>query len=174
MEVLERLIGFDAQLLHDAVITGINIFILFFGLSYLLFNPVRDVLEKRRNKIAEELAHAAESKESATVMKTEYEAKLKEVNKEADDILETARRKAKAREAEMLEEARVEASRIIDRANREIELEKKKAIDDMKQEVIDIAALMAKKVVGSSIDFTIQDALIDETLKEMGESTWQS
>ena len=43
---MDRLIGFDPQLLHDAVLTGINIFILFFALSYLLFNPVRDVLEK--------------------------------------------------------------------------------------------------------------------------------
>ena len=53
---MDRLIGFDPQLLHDAVLTGINIFILFFALSYLLFNPVRDVLEKRKQKIAGELA----------------------------------------------------------------------------------------------------------------------
>lgn len=171
---MDRLIGFDPQLLHDAVLTGINVFILFFALSYLLFNPVRDVLEKRRLKIAGELAQAADDKKSAAALKEEYEAKLKDINKEAENILETARRKAKVREEEMLEEARAEAARIMERANREIELEKKKAVDDMKQEVIDIAALMAKKVVGNSIDIRIQDALIGETLKEMGESTWQS
>lgn len=171
---MERLIGFDPQLLHDAVLTGINIFILFFALSYLLFNPVRDVLEKRKQKIAGELAQAADDKETAAALKAEYEAKLKDVNKEADDILEAARKKGKKREAEMLEEAKAEAARIIERANREIELEKKKAVDDMKQEVIDIAALMAQKVVGSSMNVTIQDTLIEETLKEMGESTWQS
>ncbi|MDD3251564.1 MAG: F0F1 ATP synthase subunit B [Lachnospiraceae bacterium] len=171
---MDRLIGFDPQLLHDSVLTAINVFILFFGLSYLLFNPVRDVLEKRRQKIAGELAQAAEDKTSAAALKEEYEAKLKDINKEAESILEAARRKGKSREEEMLEEARAEAARIVERANREIELEKKKAIDDLKQEVVDIAALMAKKVVGSSIDVTIQDALIDETLKEMGESTWQS
>lgn len=171
---LARLIGFDAQLLHDSVITGINIFILFFALSYLLFNPVRDVLEKRKKRIADEITSAADNKKSAELMKAEYEAKLRDVNKEADDILEAARRKAKTREAEMIEEARAEAARMIDRAGREIELEKRKAIDEMKQEVIEIAALMARKAVGHSIDVTIQDALIDETLKEMGESTWQS
>lgn len=171
---MDRLIGFDLQLLHDAVLTGINVFILFFALSYLLFNPVRDVLEKRRQKIAGELAQAAEDKTSAAALKEEYEAKLKDINKEAENILETARRKAKVREEEMLEEARAEVARILERANREIELEKKKAVDDMKQEVIDIATLMAKKVVANSIDIRIQDALIGETLKEMGESTWQS
>ena len=171
---MDRLIGFDPQLLHDAVLTGINIFILFFALSYLLFNPVRDVLEKRRQKIAGELASAAQDQASAAALKEEYEAKLRDVNKEAESILETARRKAEAREEEMLEEARAEAARIIERANREIELEKKKAVDDMKQEVVNIAALMAEKVVGCSMNGKIQDALIDETLKEMGESTWQS
>ena len=171
---MDRLIGFDPQLLHDAVLTGINIFILFFALSYLLFNPVRDVLDKRKQKIAGELASAAEDKSSAEAMKAEYEAKLRDVNKEAESILETARRKAKTREEEMLDEAKAEAARIIDRANREVELEKKKALDDMKQEIVDIAAFMAEKVVGNSIDVKIQDALIDETLKEMGEHTWQS
>ena len=102
---LNRLIGFDPQLLSEVFFTAINIFILFFGLSYLLFNPVRDLLEKRKQKIAGELADAAESKKSAEAMKEEYESKLKEVSKEADAILEEARRKGKARVAEIIEEA---------------------------------------------------------------------
>ena len=44
----------------------------------------------------------------------------------------------------------------------------------MKQEIVSIASLMAGKVVSASIDTTVQDSLIEETLKEMGESTWQS
>ena len=174
MTGLDRLIGFDPQLLHDSILTGINIFILFFLLSYLLFNPVRDVLEKRKQKIAQELAAAAGDMASASALKEEYEAKLKNVNKEAEDVLEAARKKAKTRENEIIDEARAEASRIVERANREIELEKKKAIDDLKQDVVNIASLMAQKAVGNSIDIVIQNALIDETLKEMGESTWQS
>ena len=54
------------------------------------------------------------------------------------------------------------------------ELEKKHAMDDMKQEMIQIASLMAQKVVAASIDTNIQDTLVEETLKEMGESTWLS
>lgn len=171
---MERLIGFDPQLLSEVFWTAINIFILFFGLSYMLFNPVRNVLEKRRQKIAGELAEAADDKKTAAALKAEYEGKLKEISKEADGILEDARKKAKAREAEIIAEAKAEAARIMERAGREIELEKKKAIDDMKQEVVSIASLMAGKVVAVSIDTTVQDALIEETLKEMGDSTWQS
>ncbi len=171
---MERLIGFDAQLLYDMFWTALNIFILFFGMSYLLFNPARDMLERRKQRIAGELADAANDKEAAAAMKAEYEKKLKEVSKEADAILEEARRKAKIRESEIIEEARAEAARIVERGNREVELERKKALDDMKQEIVSIASLMAGKVVAASIDTTVQDALIEETLKEMGESTWQS
>lgn len=171
---MDRLIGFDPQLLHDAILTGINVFILFCALSYLLFNPVRDVLEKRRKKIADELEQAAEDKTSAEAMKAEYEAKIKDVSKEADEILEAARRKAKVREDEIINEAKAEAARIIERGRHEVELEKKKAVDELKQELVAIASLMAAKAIGNSIDVKIQDALIDETLKEMGESTWQS
>ena len=51
---------------------------------------------------------------------------------------------------------------------------KKRAMDEMKQEVIGIASMMAQKVVSASIDTTIQDTLVEETLKEMGDSTWQN
>jgi len=167
-------LGFDAQLLFDSFVTGINIFILFFALSYMLFNPVREALEKRKQKIAGELKNAADDKEAAHAMKEEYEARLHEVKKEAEAILEDARKRAKQREAEIIAEAREEADRIVIRGNREVELERKKALDDMKEQIISIASVMAGKVVAASIDTTVQDALIDETLKEMGESTWQS
>ena len=161
---LDRLIGFDPQLLYEMFWTAINIFILFFGLSYLLFNPVRDMLEKRKQKIAGELADAANDKTSAAEMKAEYEQKLKEVSKEADAILEEARRKGKAKEAEIIQEAKAEAARIVERGNREVELERKKALDDMKQEIVSIASLIAEKGVASSMDMKVQDELIEETL----------
>lgn len=174
MDEFLRIIGFDWQLIHDVVLTGINIFILFFALSYLLFEPARNFLEKRRQKIAGELAEAADNKKTAQELKAEYESKLKEINKEADTILGEARKKAMMKETDILDEARAEAARIIERANRQVELDRKKALDDMKQEIISIASLMAGKVVAGSIDVKVQDSLIDETLKEMGESTWLS
>ena len=73
-----------------------------------------------------------------------------------------------------MDDAKEEASRIIKRAREEAELEKKHAMDDMKQEMIQIASLMAQKAVAASITTDIQDKLVEETLKEMGESTWLS
>ena len=65
-------------------------------------------------------------------------------------------------------------ARILDRARVEAELEKQKMADEVKKEMISVASLMAGKVVSASIDASVQDQLIDETLKEMGEKTWLS
>jgi F-type H+-transporting ATPase subunit b len=171
---LERLFNLDAQLLADAGLLAINVFILFIALSYLLFNPTRKLLEARKEKVRNDQDVAAKEKEDAIAMKATYDAKLKEINKEAEIILSDARKQALKNEAKIIEEAKLEANRIIERANNEIELEKKRVVDEMKQEMITIASLMAGKVVANAIDTKVHDTLIDETIKEMGDSTWLS
>lgn len=89
-------------------------------------------------------------------------------------FLADARKKALQKEAEVISEAKEEAGRIIKRADNEIELEKKKAADDMKKEMIAVATMMAGKVVSASIDTDIQESLVDETLNEMGDNTWRN
>jgi len=171
---LERLFSLDAQFLFDAVVLALSMLVLFSLLSYLLFNPVRDMLEKRKQRVFDEQETAKRERQEATIYKEEYEQKLKEIKKEAEEILSEARKKAMKNEAKIVAEAKEEAARIIERANAEIELEKKHALDDMKQEMVAIAGLMAQKVVAASIDTKLQESLIEETLKEMGEQTWQS
>ena len=171
---MERLFTLDAQFLFDAVVLALSMLVLFTALSYLLFNPVRDMLEKRRQRVVDDQETVKREKAEAIAFKEEYDLKLKQVEKEAEAILSEARKKAKQNEVKIVAEAKEEAARIMARANAEIELEKKRALDDVKQEMIEVAAMMAKKVVGASIDTNVQESLIDETLKEMGEGTWLS
>ncbi len=169
-----RMFGLDVQLIHDSIFLAINVFILFTFLSFLLFNPVRDMLNKRREKIQSDIETAGKNKEDAIALKAEYEAKLREIDKEAEKILSEARKKALKREEDIVNEAREEANRILERAHSEVVLEQKRAVDEMKKEMIRIASAMAGRVVAQSMDVKIQDTLIEETLKEMGESTWQN
>ena len=173
-EMEPRLFELDFQLLADASLMIIAVFVLFLVASHLLFNPVRDMLEKRQEKIKTELDSAASDMEEARALKEEYEARLKNVDKEAEAILADARKRALANENKIVADAREEAARIIERANTEAELEKKKAADDVKREMVTLASLMAGKVVSAAIDTTVQDSLIEETLKEIGEDTWLS
>ena len=171
---MERILGLDAQLLMDAFWTGLNILILFIAFGYFGIDMVRDFIKKRQDKIRGELEFAATEKQDAIALKEEYDAKMKNVEVEADQILSEARKKALKQEAAILEKARADAQRILAAAEKEIELEKQKALEDVKQEMINIASLMAAKVVSANIDTTIQESLVDETLKEIGESTWLS
>ena len=168
------LFNLNPQLLFDAALLAIAVFFLYLLMSYLLFNPARKLLKDRQDRIAGEIDDAKTDKESAAALKAEYEAKLKEVDKEAEGILSEARQKALQNQARIVNEAKEEAARIIKHAEEEAELEKKHAMDDMKQEMITVASLMAQKVMAASINTEIQSTLVDETLREMGESTWQS
>ena len=162
------------QLLHDAVLSMIAVFTLFLVASHFLFNPVRDMMRKRQEKIKDELDDAKLNQEEAQRLKAEYEEKLRNVEKEAEEILSAARKKALANETKIIAEAKEEAARIRDRAITEAELEKKKVADDVKREMISIASVMAGKVVSASINTVKQDSLIEETLKEIGDTTWLS
>lgn len=168
------LFNLDAQLLFSTLLMAAAIFVLFLLMSYLLFNPAKKLLADRQERIAKDISDAKEASESAEALKAEYESKLKNIEKEAEVILSEARQKALKNEARIIEEAKAEAHRIIKHAQEEAELEKKHAMDDVKQEIIAVASLMAQKVVSASIDTTIQDTLVEETLKEMGDSTWLS
>lgn len=173
--VLEgRLFGLDAQLLFDAAITLINVFILFILLSYILFNPVRNMLKKRQDKITSDIEGAAKDKEDALAMKKEYEAKLKAASKEAESILSDARKTGEHNKQRLIDEGKEEAARIIAQANKEAELEKQKVADEVKQQIVVVAAAMASKLVSKSINESDSNALIEETLNEMGDKTWLS
>lgn len=174
MEEMTRLFNLDAQLLHDVVLMAIAVFFLFLFMSKMLFNPVRKMMSDRKDKIAGELEDAAKNQEDAAALKAEYQAKLKDIDKEAEQILSEARKKAQQNASRIESEAKEEAARIIRNANEEAVLSRKRAMDEVKQEMIAVASMMAAKVVAANIDATIQDRLVEETLKEMGDSTWQS
>ena len=170
----DYIFGLDPQLLVDSAITILAMFFVFLLLSYLLFNPARNLMEKRQEGIREQMETAAREKQDAIQFKAEYDEKIKNVQKETDEILSEARKKALKKESVMLEEAREEAAQIVARANRVVELEKSKVKDEMKQEIINVATAMAGKIVASSLDESKQSQLLADTLEEMGDETWLS
>ncbi len=174
MQLDYRIFGLDAQLLFNVFFQLIAIFIIFTFASKLLLDPVRKILEERKQRVLEDQRAAAESREEADKYKAEYDVKLKEIDKTAEQILSDARSKALSRENEIVADAKEEASRIIDVARQEAELEKKRVKDEVKQEMISVASIMSEKIVAASIDADKQNALIEQTLEEIGDETWLS
>lgn len=173
-EGLSRLFDLDLQLLADAGLMIIAMFFLFMFASHFLFNPVRKLLSDRQEKIKAELDQAASDQKSAAETRALYEEKLKQVDKEAEAILANARKRGMENQAEIVAQAKEEAAKIIDRARVEAELEKQKLTDEVKREMIAVASVMAAKIVQANIDTNAQHQLIEDTLKEIGDSTWLS
>lgn len=169
-----QLFGLNLQLIHDTVLLAISMFVLFFVISYLLYYPVKEMLEKRKAGIAKDLEDAAQEKAQVLAMKEEYREKLNRADKEAEEILQVARKKAIRNEQKIVDSAKIEANRILEHARTQAELEKRKAMDEVKQEIITVAEAMAKKAIGSTMDLHIQQSLLDSTLEEIGDHTWQS
>ena len=169
----DRIFGLDAQLLLNLAFQGIAIFLLFMAASYLLLDPVRKILNDRKERVMREQREALENREAAVRMREEYDGKLKEIDKVAEQILGDSRKKALQRENEIIMNAKEEAGRIIAGARQEAELEQRRVNDEVKQEIISVASLLSEKLVASSLDREQQDALIEQTLKEIGDDTWR-
>lgn len=170
----DRIFGLDAQLLLNLAFQGIAIFLLFMAASYLLLDPVRKILSDRKERVMREQREALENREAAVRMREEYDGKLKEIDKVAEQILGDSRKKALQRENEIIMNAKEEAGRIIAGARQEAELEQRRVNDEVKQEIISVASLLSEKLVASSLDREQQDALIEQTLKEIGDDTWRN
>ncbi len=171
-ELKDKIFALDWQLVFDAFIVAAAVFFLFFLLSYLVFNPARDLMKKRQDMIAQNIADADKEKEEALAFKKEYDARLRNVEAEADGILADARKRAKGREEAILNEAREESARIMERTKTEVELEKSRAKDEIKQEIIAVAGEMAGRFIQEKMDPAKQALIVDDVIREMGEETW--
>lgn len=172
-EGLSRIIGFDSQLIFDSLITAVNIFILFFALSYFLFNPVQKALKSRSEKIKNEIENAKKQESEAIALREEYEKKLAETRSEVDKIMEDARKNAKKMSEDIVAQAKDEAQKIITRGNKEVEQEKAKAVDELKNQVIGISTLLASKIIKENVNAKSEEKLFEEALSEIGADTWQ-
>lgn len=167
-----KIIEFSMVTVWDWAIQLLALFLIIFVLAKLLFKPVSDLLEKRQAGIAADLNEARDAKKDAAALKAEYESKITDIEKEAGEILKAARAKALAREAEIIEAARAEAEAIKLKAMEDIRLEQERVRAEMKDEMIEVATLMAGKFVASAMDDAKQKELITEIIDEMGDVQW--
>lgn len=163
---MEELISF--------IISAVNLFIICFIAGYFASDMISNMLAKRKASIAESIDGAKESRDSAKQTHTMYAEKIADFSKEREAILDGARQKAAKREAELMNDARAEADRIVARAEKEAGLKMAKVRDDLKKDMITYAHITAAKLIAENMDEEKQAQLIEDTLNEMGESTWQS
>ena len=137
----------------------------------LLLNPVKKVIAERKAKADSQIADAQKLRTEAEAMKAEYEQNLQNARTEANQIVAAAQKTATARSEELLGEARAQAAALKQKAEADIARERKKAVNEVKDEIGGMAMEIASKVVEREIREADHKDLIDEFIKNVGEAS---
>ena len=148
-----------------------NLIILFLLMKKFLFKPVKAILDKRQAEVDSMYNEAAAAETAAKEMRDDYEQRLASAKQEPGEILRDASQKAQLRSEEMLDETRQQTAAMKAKASAEIEQEKKKAANEIKDEVSSIAMDIASKVVEREISAADHAALVDAFISNMGDAS---
>ena len=148
-----------------------NLMIQLVILKKFLLEPVKKILDERKAMADAQIAEATKANQDAQAMKAEYEQSLASAKAEANGIVAAAQKTAAARSESIVGEARTAAAQLKEKAQEDIAMEKKKAINEVKDEIGGMAMEIASKVVEREIDQKDHQALIDEFIKNVGEAS---
>ncbi len=148
-----------------------NLFLQMYLIKRFLFKPIRNILEKRKALADSQINDATKAKEEAEAMKTEYEKNLGEARDKANDILASAQKSATIQSEEIIREANEQAIAIKSKAEKDIALEKRKAVNEIKDEIGDMAMEIAGKVIEREISAKDHEKLIDEFINNVGDKS---
>lgn len=155
----------------DALFVLLNTLTIFFVAKKFLFGPVMKIIQDRQQEIDDMYAKANEAEDQANALRSEYEQKFAAASDEAQRLVKEAAARGQKREEEIIRQANAEANAIRSKAAADIAQEKKKAINDAKDEISDMAMAIAGKVVGRTLNAADQAALVDHFINELGDQT---
>ena len=146
-----------------------NLFIQLFIVKIFFLDKIKAVLDKRRETADKQIADAEAAKSEAAAIKQTYEENMRQAKTKADDMILSAQKTAAQRSEEIISQAQKQAAQIKTKAASDIEMEKKKAINDAKNEISDLAMAIAGKVVARELNDADQDGMIDRFIEELGD-----
>ena len=152
-----------------ALFTFCNLIITFLLLKKFLFKPVKKMIDDRQKEIDGMYADADASRQQADALQEEYKNRLDSAKAERDEILKNATLQAQAQERKILDEAAQKAGAMKEKALQDIALDKKRALNEVKNEISGIAMEIASKVVEKEIQNQNHDALVEEFIEKLGD-----
>ena len=147
-----------------------NLFIQMLIIKKFFLDKIVAVLDQRRSAADKEITDAEKAKQEAMEIKKTYEDNMLQANAKANEILTTAQKTAAERSDKIIGEAQQAAAQIKSKASADIAQEKKKAINDAKNEISGLALAIAGKVVATELAEEDQAGLIDRFIDELGDN----
>ena len=154
----------------ELAIQIINTIVLFWILRKILFKPVLSIIDARESAIKSDIATGEQAKSEGLALKAEYEQKLAAVKNEGQEIIKQATLRAEQKSDEIISSAKEEAISLKERANKDIAQEKQKVMNELKNDISNIAILAASKVIEKDIDQAKHEEMINKFIEEVGEA----
>lgn len=148
-----------------------NLLIQMWLIKKFLFKPVQKVLAQRQQMADAQIADAEKARTEAEAMRTDYEQRLADAKEEAAQLVQNATRTAQLCSEEIVRQAQADAASIKTKADADIAQQRKKAINEVKDEIGGIAMDIASKVVEREIDPKVHQDLIDEFIRNVGDAS---
>lgn len=152
------------------IATICNLFVQLFIIKKFFLDKILAILDQRRQAADQQIADAQAAREEALSIQKTYEQNMREASAQASEILASAQRAATERSEKIIGEAQQQAAQIKSKASADIAQEKKKAINDAKDEISGLALAIAGKVVAKELEGSDQSAMIDRFIEELGDN----
>ena len=147
-----------------------NLFLQLFVVKKFFLNKILAILDARREAADKEIVDAKNARQEALTIKATYEENMRQAKAEANALLQHAQKTASARSEEIISQAQAQAVQIKEKAAADIAQEKKKAINDAKDEISGISMAIAEKVVERQLNAADQQNLIDQFINDLGDA----
>ena len=170
MEMTQGLIEFN----WSSLMILCNVFILYLILRKFFWEKIKKFMDDRAAAVQDAIDAAEAQNKRADEKMANYSRRIANVEEEGREIIKASKQQADAQAQIIIEEARKQASDIIAKAEKTIELEKSQAMEEMRQEIASIAMLAAEQIVGKEIDNVGQDAIIDQAIEDARSAKWQN
>lgn len=168
MELMAQTLELVSINADTIIFTLINTLIIFLLYKFLLHNKVMAILDERKTKIGEQMKAAQDAQAQAEAVQKEYAERLAQSKEEAAQIVSAAVKRAGEREAEIMAQAQQDAAALKQKAEESIALEKKKALNEIKDQISDIVIMASEKVCEKEISKTDNEALINSFIARVG------
>ena len=133
-----------------------------------------NLMETRKQSIVDALDNAEAVNRRADEKMANYDRKIAKLEAEGREIIKEAKIKAEEQANEIIEQANQRASQIMNRAEKEIEREREKAVLEMREQIAVLSLMAAEKIMERDVEVNGQDQIIEQVLEEAGASEWQN
>jgi len=154
--------------------TLVNFLILLVALKHILFDKVNKIIDDRNSEIVDNIAYAEQRVLEADKLKESYEKQIADLENKGREIIRDAKVKADAQAKDIIQEAEDKTAALIRKTEAEIERLKKKALEDMKEEIGALAIFAAEKILEKQLDQKEHQAVIGKIIDEAGNAKWQN